>query len=240
MGRRKTHEEFVDEIKNKFDGNIIVLGNYIDKKTKIKFQCLKCDNIWDTAPMSILNTSVGCPLCANEVISQKLIAKNIEITGKFIDLYPDLARRVDYDKTKDVCIESLSAHSGKYIWWKCDICSHSWRGKVANMVKNKGNCPKCYHANMTNNVITYRLNRDGSLADHYPDLLAEWDYDKNINLDPNNLLVKSNKTVWWKCQKCGREWQAKIANRANGNGCPYCYGRYVLSGYNDLRRSIAF
>lgn len=178
MGIRKTHEEFVYEIKNKFNGDIIVLGNYIDRKTKIKFQCLKCDNIWDTAPMSILKTSVGCPACANKIVSQKLTVKNIETTGRFIDLYPDLARKVDYDKNKDIHIENLSTHSGKYIWWKCDVCDHSWRSKVATAVNSKGNCPKCYRANMTNNVIAYRLNRDGSLADHYPELLEEWDYEK--------------------------------------------------------------
>lgn len=223
MGKRKTHEEFVDEIKNKFDGNIIVLGTYIDKQTKIEFQCLKCDNIWYAAPMSILKTSIGCPSCANKAISQKLTVKKIETTGKFIDLYPDLARKIDYDKTTNVHIENLSAHSGKYVWWKCETCGHSWEGKIANMVKNKGNCPKCYHKNMTNNVITYRLNRDGSFADHYPELLEEWDYDQNIGLDPNNILEKSNKKVWWTCKKCGHEWQAKVAKRTAGEGCPYCY-----------------
>jgi hypothetical protein len=40
--------------------------------------------------------------------------------------------------------------------------------------------------------------------------------------------------VWWKCSK-GHEWEAVIAHRNNGSGCPYCAGKKVLKGYNDLK-----
>ena len=44
----------------------------------------------------------------------------------------------------------------------------------------------------------------------------------------------SSKKVWWICEK-GHEWQATIANRKNGNNCPYCRGKKILQGYNDLK-----
>lgn len=224
MGKRKkTHEEFVNEIQNIFNGNIVVLGQYINQKTKIEFYCNMCGNKWSAVPMSILKTSTGCPACANKIIRKKLITKNIASSGRFVELYPELAKRFDYDKNEHIDIMDLSPKSGQYVWWKCDVCNYSWKDKVANIVNHKGNCPKCYRDNMTNNVIAYRLNKNGSLADHYPDLLNEWDYEKNIDLNPNEVLVKSNKKVWWKCQKCGREWPAKIAKRTAGEGCPHCY-----------------
>lgn len=163
------------------------------------------------------------PKCASKIIRQRLITKNIVTSGRFVDLYPELAQRFDIEKNVDIDIEWLSPKSGQYVWWKCETCGHSWRSKVATAVNSKGNCPNCYRNNMTNNVITYRLNKNGSLADHYPELLSEWDYDKNIDTNPNEVLIKSNKKVWWKCQKCGREWQAKIAKRTAGEGCPHCY-----------------
>jgi len=34
--------------------------------------------------------------------------------------------------------------------------------------------------------------------------------------------------------QCGHEWEALPSNRVKGNGCPYCAGRLVLTGFNDL------
>lgn len=223
MGMAKTPAEFKDEIEKKFDNNIVILGQYIDKKTKIEFYCKKCNHTWYTSPMSILKTSIGCPECAKKIISQKNSARNIKISGRFVDLYPDLAKRFDKEKNEDINIQDLSPHSGKRIWWKCDICGHSWQSNVASVVDNKGNCPRCYRQNAVNNIISYRLNKNGSLADNYPNLLEEWDYDKNIDTTPERITSKSNKKVWWKCKRCGHEWQASIAKRTEGKGCPHCY-----------------
>lgn len=123
----------------------------------------------------------------------------------------------------NVNINELSPHSGMHIWWKCEVCGYSWNSKVASVVDHKGNCPNCYRNYMTNNVINYRLNNNGSFVDNYPELLGEWDYDKNIDIDPNQLLEKSNKKVWWKCKRCGNEWRAKISKRTSGQRCPCCY-----------------
>ncbi len=55
-----------------------------------------------------------------------------------------------------------------------------------------------------------------------PQLMAEWNWEKNIGFDPRKLTVGSNKKVWWKCNK-GHEWQAAISDINRGNGCPQCY-----------------
>jgi hypothetical protein len=39
--------------------------------------------------------------------------------------------------------------------------------------------------------------------------------------------------VWWQCPE-GHEWQAVIRDRVAGNGCPFCSGKKILVGYNDL------
>ena len=38
---------------------------------------------------------------------------------------------------------------------------------------------------------------------------------------PENFAESSGKKVWWKCKK-GHEWQATIASRNSGTGCPIC------------------
>lgn len=55
-----------------------------------------------------------------------------------------------------------------------------------------------------------------------PNLIAEWNYAKNGDLTPSDVMSNSGKKVWWKCSK-GHEWQATIINRNKGRGCPECY-----------------
>ena len=67
-------------------------------------------------------------------------------------------------------------------------------------------------------------------------LMAEWDWEKNdeLKLYPQTLTLGSGKRAWWKCSK-GHGYQAMIYDRNNGKGCPYCAGKKVLKGYNDLQ-----
>ena len=64
---------------------------------------------------------------------------------------------------------------------------------------------------------------NNNLAMKYPLLLKEWDYDKNVNIDPNNVSFGSYKKVWWKCEK-NHSWRSKVSHRTSGSACPYCYG----------------
>jgi DNA-directed RNA polymerase subunit RPC12/RpoP len=57
-------------------------------------------------------------------------------------------------------------------------------------------------------------------------LIAEWNWEKNKGLSPNNFSIGSDKKIWWKC-KNNHEWEAKIYSRKDGNGCPYCTGRFL-------------
>jgi rubrerythrin len=63
---------------------------------------------------------------------------------------------------------------------------------------------------------------NNSLAEKYPELALEWNYDKNESLTPSMFSYGSNQKVWWKCKVCGHEWCALINNRVNNHGCPIC------------------
>ena len=65
-------------------------------------------------------------------------------------------------------------------------------------------------------------------------IAKEWNSTKNGDLKPSDVTGGSGKIVWWKCAR-KHEWKARISDRTkNGQGCPYCMGRRVLEGYNDL------
>lgn len=71
-----------------------------------------------------------------------------------------------------------------------------------------------------------------SLAEKCPELIKEWDYDKN-DKGPEEYSYASNEKVYWKC-KLGHEYMTSIVNMQRGSSCPYCTDRKVLRGYNDL------
>jgi hypothetical protein len=71
------------------------------------------------------------------------------------------------------------------------------------------------------------------LSETHPALAAEWHPTRNPDLTPDQVSAGSNKKVWW-LGKCGHEWHSTPNDRKNGYGCPYCSGRYVLKGFNDL------
>lgn len=65
-------------------------------------------------------------------------------------------------------------------------------------------------------------------------LLKEWDESRNFPLTPDTVSYGSKKKVWWTCEN-GHSWQTTVHVRSEGSGCPYCAGRKVLPGFNDLK-----
>lgn len=63
-----------------------------------------------------------------------------------------------------------------------------------------------------------------SLVDFRPDLLEDWNYERNGKLKPEMFGINSNDRVWWKCHKCGFEWQTTVIHRGGkrNSGCPEC------------------
>ena len=69
----------------------------------------------------------------------------------------------------------------------------------------------------------------------YKELMEEWVYEKNknLNINPSVVGAGSHTKAWWKCKK-GHEWQSSIKSRTSGVGCPYCAGKRIHKGFNDL------
>ena len=139
-------------------------------------------------------------------------------------LYPDIAKEWDYDKNGDLKPAYFSGGSSRKVWWKCSK-GHSWKAVISSRTRGNCGCPIC-----SNRVALAGYN---DLATTNPELASEWNCKKNGNLKPTEFVAGSRKKVWWKCKE-GHEYQAFISDRKSGNGCPYCSGKRVLSGYNDL------
>lgn len=75
---------------------------------------------------------------------------------------------------------------------------------------------------------------EDSLAGRHPELLQEWDYERNP-FSPYEPVPGSTVMAHWRCKE-GHEYQKQIAKRVQGSGCPYCRKSkaILLVGFNDL------
>lgn len=75
--------------------------------------------------------------------------------------------------------------------------------------------------------------KENSIANYCPDIKKYWDDNKNGKIQPEQISHGSEKKVFLKCEK-GHEWEKTVCNISSTIKCPYCFGRKVLTGYNDL------
>lgn len=76
-----------------------------------------------------------------------------------------------------------------------------------------------------------------SLQNINPSLAKEWDYDKNAPLRPEQVYPSSSKKAFWKCPKCGYQWEAVIGSRNQGFGCPRCSNRENYTTEEWIRKA---
>lgn len=138
---------------------------------------------------------------------------------------PTLAGEWDYQKNGAVTPNQVVAVSDKKFWWLCKECGYSWKAIVSDRHYGSG-CPRC-----SGNVVWEGVN---DLQTKRPEVAAEWDYERNTGISPEKVSYRGNKKAWWLCQKCGYSWNARVADRSAGIGCPACAGKAVAEGRTDL------
>ena len=130
---------------------------------------------------------------------------------------------VEWDYEKNTILPtSIRAGSNKKVWWKCEK-GHEWQAVISSRNSGVG-CPYCAGRKV--------LKGFNDIATTNPDILNEWDYDKNA-ISPFEVSFGSEKIVWWKCEH-GHEWQAMVGDRVRGRGCPICSHRQILHGKNTI------
>lgn len=152
---------------------------------------------------------------------------NRRTTKEYIKNNEVLLSEWDWERNSELGIypDELTSGSHKKVWWKCSA-GHSWASIISNRARLKRGCPYCAGQKPIagkNDLLTTHLN-----------LAKEWNYARNGDDLPQNHMSGSHIIVWWKCTVCNQEWKAQIKSRSNGVGCPYCAGKKVLVGVNDL------
>lgn len=133
----------------------------------------------------------------------------------------------EWDEDKNGSMSNYKAGSNKSVHWICNICGQSYIKEIKNRVAGRLHEP-CGRKRGVENLKQFHKKRmvfERSLAGVRPDLLTEWDYEKNDKCGdrPEYLSVQSSKYVNWVCKKCGNKWRAQIRMRSTyGYGCKAC------------------
>ena len=143
------------------------------------------------------------------------------------DLFPDVASEWHPTLNGDLTPKEVTKSSNKKRMWICDKGpDHVWEASVGNRTLRGSGCPMCAgrEASVTNSIATQCS----------PEILKQWNYEKNGDVTPESLPIGTHQKVWWKCDKGpDHEWQAQTRHRMGlvpsmpASGCPACDGKQV-------------
>lgn len=158
----------------------------------------------------------GCPYCSKRLACESTCLATT---------HPNIVKEWHSTKNGNLTPHDVTPGSGKKVWWQCscDSC-HEWEAKPCSRTNGTG-CPFCSNT---------KISQSNSLASIKPELIEEWDFEKNYPLTPYDVTAGSTKKVHWKCKKADdHEWIGQINYRVirweKGQGrCPCCGGDKVV------------
>ena len=140
----------------------------------------------------------NCLICSNAIPHPEYNLLT-EITG-VSDLW-------DYSKNKQTPNSYLPT-SNKVVYWMCSK-GHKYRASIVSRVNRATN--KIRECIFCNGSVA---SKENNLVLFCPDVINFWDYEKNVNSNPEDFLPSSNKIVWWKCST-GHSFQFRIDVKIN-------------------------
>lgn len=145
----------------------------------------------------------------------KMKSNNLSIS------HPHLTDEWHHKKNGDLRPEDVTPGSGKKVWWVCSN-GHEWKTYVYSRAgKSASGCPTCAQESKKGRHAIY----EESLAYLYPEIAAQWDYERNGQRGPDTYKPGSNQRAYWICSE-GHRWDTVIGTRLKSN-CPYCAGQKV-------------
>lgn len=168
----------------------------------------------------------GCPYCSSKKIK---IGFN-DLASK----YPELVSEWNTEKN-ELKPTDFSVGSNKKVWWKCRE-GHEWESTIYSRTLGKTSCQECRKIEKQQikknrkRIYKVKITRKRKINEN---LLNEWNYNKNIGIDPLDLKIPKMTKVWWSCEK-GHEWKTSISSREKGSKCYICTEYKIMKGYTDL------
>lgn len=146
-----------------------------------------------------------------------------------IDNNSNIFEEYSDDNTTDTFNVSAKESKVKRLWY-CKKHYYHWSETVYNRIRYPI-APCCSGKAVMN---------DNNFAVMFPELLKDWDYSKN---ELNQYKIKSqiHDIIFWKCHKCGNEWNTKLCSRTiDFNRFGYCNCPKCSSKHTSLAEQIIY
>lgn len=169
---------------------------------KVYWTCVR-DHSFQATIKNRTNRGSGCPICNDEGRSSRANLRYFRAYGTVAEVHPHLVKYWDPELNGGIEASEASSTANSTFTWCC-VNGHRFRRVLKNMVNNPI-CRVCSSIQYSN-----------------PELLVDWDYDKNSGITPDTVQPKSSKVVWWRCVN-GHSWNSTVAARtSDGKTCPIC------------------
>jgi hypothetical protein len=173
-------------------------------------------HVWCARLSNRFSKGSGCPFCSGNRVSA---------TNSLASQFPSLSGEWDRARNGRLTPGKVAAKSHLSVWWRCRRDeAHLWKARIDDRTHHEAGCPICEgKAAVPPGAREGRLN---ALADRSPDLVLEWDRERNAATTPAAVSCGSHFKAWWRCRRNRtHRWQAAIYDRSRGKGCPYCAGK---------------
>lgn len=201
----ETHPERVEWFQNPARAHAVTAGANSQRED---FRCPTCKYQWRSTPRDLLRRGKGCPACSCRVV--------VPGVNDAATTHPERALLF----ADPVEATRFVAGSAKRAIFRCLNCEHEWSTRVEAVIKRGAGCPVCC------GLATKRGVND--LWTTHPERAA-------ILVDPDvghGVSAGSPRLVDACCAE-GHVFRSKVLDLRAG-GCPFCSGKRVLPGFNDL------
>jgi hypothetical protein len=188
---RKTTIEFKQQVYSLVKDEYLVLGKYVNDKTKILIKHVECGKEYSTKPNTFLNGH-RCPDCSrkkallsikNRGNRQRIMRykRSLPPYEKSLGyLFPEL--NDEWSNKNHISVYQVYSHSNKKAWWKCRICGNEWETRISIRTgKQKSGCPLCNESKGEKRIRNYLK------ANNIP-FIAQKDFDGLVGTGGGNLF----------------------------------------------------
>ena len=102
-------------------------------------------------------------------------------------------------------------------------CPQGHHPRLSPLTYLQSGCPHC-RGQRTAEEMLAAIEVDPAAFGMNPEIASQWHPTRNGELDPKRISPGSRRTVWWREESCGHEWQATPAEREKRQRlrCPEC------------------
>lgn len=173
-----------------------------------RWRCPSCDLRFEQR-IAMMTERPGCPACTQrEAEARRAEWERLSTTP--VAEVPDLLSAWDDEADPHLVMVSRSFDLYRF------RCPNGHRSRLSPHTYLSNGCPPCRAASTRS--------RPKMLSEFQPEIASQWHPTRNGRYAPSNVVWNSKRTIWWRADCCGYEWQDTPMHRDMYQRlrCPQC------------------